>query len=90
MWLLSTLFFFGMLSVVTYFGLVPLKAAAEYRFRGKFSLTAEGLGFLGCGALALLYWLFAGGFIPFLLLGLGVAAGAGIRSMKGNDQRYIE
>ncbi len=79
-----------MLAVVGYFAIVPLRAAAEYRFRGKFSLTAEGLGFLGCGVLALFFWLFGGVFNAFLLLGIGIAAGAGIRSMKGNDQRYIE
>ena len=90
MWILNALLFFAMLSVVTYFGLVALKAAAEYRFRGKFSLTAEGLGFLGCGAFALICWLSGGVFNAFLLLGLGIAAGAGIRSIKGNDQRYIE
>jgi hypothetical protein len=87
---MGTLIFFAMLAVVGYFALVPLKAAAEYRFRGKFSLTAEGIGFLACGLLALIYWLGGGWLTSFLLLGAGIAAGAGIRTVKGNDQRYLE
>jgi len=86
--MISTIIFFGMMAVVGYFAIVPLKAAAEYRFRGKTSLTIEGVGFLACAVLALLSGIAT---LPgFLLLSGGIAAGAGIRSMKGNDQRYIE
>ena len=75
-----------MASVVGYFAMVPLKAAAEYRFRNKLGLTVEGLAFLGCIVGAAL----TGGLGSFLLLGGGIVAGAGIRSVKGNDQRYLE
>lgn len=86
--MVSTIIFFGMMAVVGYFAMVPLKAAAEYRFRGKAGLTIEGVGFLGCAVLALLSGI---GTLPgFLLLSAGIAAGAGIRTMKDNDQRYIE
>ncbi len=86
--MITTIIFFGMMAVVSYFALVPLKAAAEYRFRGKFSLTAEGIGFLACAVLALLSGIAS--LTGFLLLGAGIVAGTGIRSIKGNDRRYLE
>lgn len=84
--MIGAIIFYAMMAVVGYFALVPLKAAAEYRFRGKLGLTVEGIGFLACAVLAF----FTGGLTGFLLLGGGIVAGAGIRSIKGNDQRYLE
>lgn len=84
--MITTIIFWAMASVVGYFALVPLKAAAEYRFRGKLGLTVEGVAFLACAVGAI----FTGGLTGFLLLGGGIVAGAGIRSVKGNDQRYLE
>jgi len=84
--LISTIVFYAMMAVVGYFAVVPLKAAAEYRFRGKLGLTVEGVGFAACAVLALV----SAPFVGFLLLGGGIVAGAGLRSMKGNDQRYLE
>lgn len=76
------------MAVVGYFGLVPLRAAAEYRFRGKLGLTLEGIGFLCCVVFALFSGI--GSLTGFLMLSAGIAAGAGIRSIKGNDRRYLE
>jgi hypothetical protein len=88
--MITYIFFFAMMSVVGYFAMVPLKAAAEYRFRGKTGLTIEGLGFLGCAVVALLSFMSGGVLTGFLLLSGGIAAGAGLRTMKGNDQRYLD
>ncbi|MCH2043268.1 MAG: hypothetical protein MK212_03950 [Saprospiraceae bacterium] len=77
-----------MMAVVAIFGLIPLKAAAEYRFRNKLGLTIEGGAFLACAAYGGL--VLGAGLGGFLLLGGGIAAGVGIRSIKGNEQRYLE
>ena len=77
-----------MVAVVAIFGLIPLKAAAEYRFRNKLGLTIEGIAFLACAVF--------GGFLAattlssIVVLGGGIAVGIGIRSIKGNEQRYLE
>jgi hypothetical protein len=84
--MIATIVWAVMATVVGYFAMVPLKAAAEYRFRNKLGLTLEGLAFLGCIVGAF----FTGGLTSFLLLGGGIVAGAGIRSVKGNEQRYLE
>ncbi len=84
--MLATIVFWAMAAVVGYFAIVPLKAAAEYRFRGKLGLTVEGIAFLACAVAAI----FTGGITGFLLLGGGIVAGTGIRSVKGNERRYLE
>lgn len=86
MFLIGSIIFWTMAAVVGYFSLIPLKAAAEYRFRGKFGLTVEGIGFAVC----LLAAIATGGFAGYALLGAGIAAGAAIRSRSDNDQRYLE
>lgn len=73
----------AMAAVVAIFGLVALKAGAQYRFRGKMGLAIEGTAFLACAVVGLFM-----GSLP--ILGIALAAGVGMRQIKGNDQRYIE
>lgn len=84
----GTIVIWALAALVGMFGLVALKAGAEYRFRGKTGLLIEGIGFLLCAV----YGAF---FAPTILaslvvLGGGIAVGTGIRAIKGNDKRYIE
>ncbi|WCL80641.1 hypothetical protein PPO43_11740 [Saprospira sp. CCB-QB6] len=88
MFLIGSIIFWTMAAVVGYFSLIPLKAAAEYRFRGKLGLTVEGIGFAVCLLAAITMG--TGGFAGYALLGAGIAAGAAIRSRSDNDQRYLE
>lgn len=80
---METIFIIGLSLLVTYFGLVPLKAGAEYRFRGKTGLLIEGLTFLAIAVVGILTW-------TWVWPAIGAAAGIGIRQIKGNDQRYLE
>ncbi len=73
----------GMAAIVAIFGLIALKAGAEYRFRGKMGLAIEGIAFLACAVVGMFT-------ASIALLGIGIAAGIGMRQIKGNDQRYIE
>jgi hypothetical protein len=82
-----TIAFLGMFAVVVIFGLIPLKTAAEYRFRSKFSLTAEGIAFLVCAVFGLLNFATLTG---FFILSAGIVAGATIRSSKGYNDRYLD
>ena len=86
MGIFAIVLFWAMFSAVGYFAYVPLKAAAASRFRGKDSLTIEGIAFLALAVGAILI----GGAAGWLMLGTGIVAGAGMRSRKGNENRYLD
>ena len=73
----------AMAAIVTIFGLVALKAGAAYRFRGKMGLAIEGIAFIACAVIGIFTSSLA-------LLGIGIAAGVGMRQIKSNEQRYLE
>lgn len=77
---METIVIIGLSLLVAYFGLEPLKAGAQYRFRGKTGLLIEGLAFLGVAAFGLITW-------TWVVPAIGAAAGIGIRQMTDNRKR---
>lgn len=73
----------AMAAITAIFGLIALKAGAQYRFRGKMGLAIEGIAFLASAVVGLFY-----ASIP--ILGIAIAAGIGMRQIKSNEQRYLE
>jgi hypothetical protein len=66
----------AMAAVVAIFGLIPLREAAEYRFKNQLGKTLKGGAFLACAVIGLL----TPGFAGWLLLGGGIAVGMGLQA----------
>jgi hypothetical protein len=68
----TTIAIIALAALTAIMALIPLKAGAAYRFRGKQLLLIEGLGLLACAVLGVLtwnVWLLAGS----SLVGLGIS-----------------
>ncbi len=68
----TTIAIIALAALTTIMALIPLKAGAAYRFRGKQLLLIEGLGLLACAVIGVLWgnvWLLAGS----SLVGLGIS-----------------
>ena len=74
-----------MAMIIMGFAAIPLRRAAEYRFRGQFGNTAKGLILLGFA----LFGFITSGIAGWLLLGGGIALGAGLLATEDSNTKFL-